>query len=279
MSYTLTKSLAAGLVAVSLLSSCSDKPKKITAGDLEGNWLVVYPDHDSLDRRQLDIYGTIQDSIVSAKGLKLLKIDANNTFRQGDSLSAGAGQWQPTGGDAFTLRNGGEGFELFTFTPLYLKNDTLDVVEYIAAGKEKLPVNWRLKRITDKGADTLFTAPGNTWRSRPAAAENEAQLKQRLRSMLAYYSVYFRIVSIEASYFSPKKVHLPLTYYQHGVGMIDFDPGAAFARYFYDEVQALQAYNVLSGAFDALESEEYPSGDNFVIEYSMFLMQLAKAIK
>lgn len=100
------------------------------AHDIEGNWLVVYPDHDDNNSRQKKAYGEIQDSVIGLMGLKLVRFDKGGGFRQMDSLETG-GQWAVTDDLLLQVENGGEGYAPFTAEFFQYKKDIMELVETI----------------------------------------------------------------------------------------------------------------------------------------------------
>ena len=87
------------------------------------------------------------------------------------------------------------------------------------------------------------------------------------------------MVSKESAYFSQARVFLPFRYYQHSIGLKAFDHESNFGQLFFNTQQSEQAHAILSGAMNKLQNEPFPSGDDFVIEYSKYINKLARAIE
>lgn len=268
-------------IVVLFFSSCTfwqtreqDPVKAIT-----GNWLILYPEHELTTVDQRKAYSKAQDSIVSLFGLKTISFLEGGAFFQSDSIFKPAGNWHfnPENKNLF-IRNAGKGLEFFKGAFSGIRRDTMQLIETIILDGEEIKLTWFLKRIADKKRATLFTAEGNWWR-KVVAAENNEQLKNRMKALLDYYSLYYEMVSKESAYFSQSRVFLPLRYYQHSMELKPFSEVSSFSRLFQTPQQARDAYYILAAAFEKSKQEKFPAGQDFVIEYSMFIKRLAATIQ
>jgi hypothetical protein len=259
--------------------SCQSRQRKETLQNgLTGNWLVVYPDHQLRNETQEKIYAAIQDSVVGLKGLKLISFFPDGHFTQTDSLSL-KGKWGVVEDTILYIRSGGEGFENFNAALLSLDEEKMELAETLQQGGERLKIVWHVKKVeADAFAAELFTEEANRWRHRPFKEETEEALRERLSAMLHYYAVYFRLVSEEASYFMTGRVPLPFEFYQHAMGLKPVNENGRFAKLFFNHDQLKKAHRILEQALHKLRND-FPSGKDFVIEYSLFMGQLAKAVK
>ena len=94
--------------------------------------------------------------------------------------------------------------------------------------------------------------------------------------MLLFYSGYFQLISEEASYFMPMRVHMPLKFYQHAIGAKDFKPDSRFVTFFYSEEQARMAYELLKAAIKNSDFDDVEGGNSYTREYSQMLKIMAK---
>lgn len=269
------------LFTLLLFSSCTFWQKKETnfSESIKGDWLILYPDHDRLNAEQRKIYGKAQDSIITLFGLKTLSFKENGSFLQTDSIFTQIGKWHlNTENNKLFIRNGGKGLDFFQGSLSGIKKDTMQIVEDISLNGQNIQITWYLKRITDKKPSALFTEEKNWWRKK-TGTETDPQLKKRIRAMLAYYSLYYEMVSKESAYFSQVRVFLPFRYYQHSMGLKAFNERSDFSQLFYNSEQAEQGYTVLAAAMDKLKSEPFPSGKDFVIEYAKYINKLAEVIE
>lgn len=258
--------------------SCKEE-KGVSNSKLEGGWLVLYPDHKALTRDQEKSYATVQDSVVGLMGLKVVRFDEEGRFWQVDSLYRNPGDWALQTGNVVHISQAGKGLNVFYGKEAVIEQDVLKMSEKIDAGEEQVSIVWHLKKISDKKFKPLFTNEGNVWRKPAEREEDKTAIAQRLLAMLSYYALYYEIVSEASSFFVGQRVHLPFKYYQHGVGMLPFSEDAAFASYFYTVAQAQFAYNLLSDGMSELSSYgKYPSGKNYVIEYSLFMTKMKETI-
>ncbi|MEP7371882.1 MAG: hypothetical protein ABI675_00750 [Chitinophagaceae bacterium] len=246
---------------------------------IAGNWLILYPEHEITNAEQRKLYAAAQDSIVSLLGLKTITFQDKGVFFQTDSLFKPVGKWSlnPENNNLF-IRNGGKGLDFFAGNLTSIHRDTMQIVETILLGGQKIRLTWFLKRITDKKGLALFSEEKNGWRKVPGF-ETDAQLRKRIKAMLLYYSLYYEIVSRESAYFAQSRVFLPFKYYQHSMGLRPFNDKSNFSHFFYTARQAEQAHNILSAAMYNLQNKTFPSGKDFVIEYAMFMEQLNEVIK
>ena len=170
-----------------------------------------------------------------------------------------------------------KGLENFRGTIVGIINDTILIEEMVRINNESIKLIWHLKKISSAsdGAD-LFKKQNNLWRQRPVKNETEKEIKERLVAMLKYYSLYFKVVAKESIYFSPVRVFLPFTYYQHGIGLTGYSDD--FVKCFFDRADAEKGYHAIKEAFERTSSVDFPSGDNYVIEYSKYFQRLAGVI-
>lgn len=261
-----------------LLASCTMDDKPITEADITGNWLVVSSDPQYNGDEERDIYLAQKDSIIGPRGLKLISIKAKGIFQQLDSTYNTPGSWLYNNkNQQFFVNNAGPGFRAFSGRVMGCKEDTMSIEEKVSLPGASFPVVWHFKKIVaDSPANYLFVPANNQWRIRPTATEDEATLRKKLSVMFHYYSVYFNLVSREANYFSPKRVLLPIKYYQHGVGMRDYEMVDNFKAIFYSEEDARRAYDLVAGTMKLVR--RFPTGKDFVEEYALYFEKLEKAV-
>lgn len=248
--------------------------------EIKGNWLILYPQHILKTDQQRKKYGKAQDSIVNIMGLKLVSFKSNGEFVQADSLFGGHGKWIINDTGSLKITSAGKGFENFAGTLTGIKNDTILIEELVSLEKEPIKLVWHLKKIFTGGDEgSLFKNEMNQWRKKSTRTETEAEIKNRVVSMLKYYSLYFKVISLESVYFSPARVLLPFLYYQHGVGLKQFNPLDHFTICFFNTANAKKGYEILKDGFEKTKDQDFPSGENYVIEYSKYFDLLAKAIE
>lgn len=248
--------------------------------EIKGNWLILYPQHILKTAQQRKIYGKAQDSIVNSIGLKLVCFKSNGEFLQTDSLFGDHGKWTINDTGNLKITSAGKGFENFTGVLTGIKNDTILIEEIVSLENEPIKLIWHLKKILpDNEEGDLLKSEVNQWRLRSGRAETDVEIRKRIVSMLKYYSLYFKIVSVESIYFSPVRVFLPFSYYQHGVGLKEFNSMDDFTICFFNKADAKRGYEILKEGFEKTMARDFPSGENFVIEYSRYFDILAKAVE
>lgn len=240
-----------------------------------GKWLVLYPDHKLTNKRQRELYGKMQDSIVGLTGLKLITFAGDGSFLQNDSIDK-HGRWGISPDKMVFVEKGGPGFNSFSTRFTAFENDTLQLTEMVQAEGEKIKLVWHLKKISSDNEE-LFSDKRNEWRKKPAQAESEEQIKQRLSGMLHYYADYYELVADESTYFVPARVIIPFKFYQHSMGLRPLDPESYFAHRFFDTQQAEQAHRYLETLMEQLLND-FPSRDTYTKEYAAFMKSMAYEI-
>jgi hypothetical protein len=266
------------LIAVALLLlvvSCDSLSKQERIHkDLTGHWLVLYADHKLTSDAQRRLYGgVVQDSIISLRGLKLVTFMKDGSFQQVDAPGK-TGKWAVNNDNDIYIMDGGRGFDNFKTEFFDYDNKLLRSIEYLPINNERIKLVWHLKKID---SSFLFEPANNEWRKKATKPETDAEIKARLSAILDYYTKYYRLVSKESSYFIPERVVLPYTFYQHGMGMKSFYEESPFAALFYDSTEAKTAYDLLTKAMNS--ADDFPSGSNFVEEYSLFMGMMAEEVK
>lgn len=260
--------------------SCGSYDKTITGKDIIGNWLVVSsePQFDETIMIQKEDYQSLKDSLIGPRGLKLISIMDKGLFRQVDSSYALPGSWlfnEKT--RQIFVNNAGPGFKSFSGYVQGCYKDTMSIVETLNLPIHPMTVIWHFKKITESPEADLFAPANNQWRIKPNHPEDDAALRKKVSDMFHYYAVYFTMVSREASYFVPRRVLLPVKYYQHGVGMRDYATADNFKALFYNDEDARKAYDIVEHAVRI--EKKYPSGKDYVDEYALYFGQLEKALK
>jgi hypothetical protein len=177
------------------------------------------------------------------------------------------------------ISGAGTGFENFKGEFTSLEDDKLKLTEYLNVEGERIKIIWHLRKISKGTAADLFDPKKNQWRNKPGKPESEPEMKQRLSEMLSYYSIYFKLISEQSSYFMPVRIMLPLKFYQHAIGMKEFDEEHRFTSLFYSPAQAREAFNLLK---ETVNSSDYNfpefQKESYSLEYSMMLEKLAADI-
>ena len=264
------------LVFLSQLGCKSPSDKNALRNEVTGNWFFVYPDEILSTKRQEKVYAAIQDSLVTGKGVKLVSFLENGTFIQWDSTIR-KGKWGILEDKQVVVNGAGKGFENFKAVYQGTTDKEMILTEVLNADGEKIKINWHLKKISSGKAAQLFDPENNKWRNTPTANESDEEIKKRLSKMLAYYSVYFKLVSEESSYFMPIRIMLPLRFYQHAIGMNEFDEKHRFVSLFQSSVQAKKAYDILKVLVNN-STYNYSKMDSYSLEYSYMLEKLSEDI-
>lgn len=268
--------LISSILLSCVFMACSTKSTDDPAEILPGNWFLLYPDDDLKTREQEAVYAATQDSLTDPKCLKLLRFSEKGSFNQQDSIGI-TGTWKVKEGEVVQVFGGGNGFERFQTTFAGYEKDILKLTEMAEVRGQKLKLVWHLLRI-DKGKETaLFDEAKNKWRIRAVKEETEDEIRERVKQMLSYYSVYFDLIADRSTYFMPSRVILPIKFYQHGIGLKTFDPESKFANLFYNTEQAKFANYVLEGAMDKAKFD-FKDNSSFSREYARMLEEMGKLV-
>jgi hypothetical protein len=254
------------------ITSCAQvsRQEKIQRA-VTGDWLVIWGQHRLQDEEQYQVYGKIQDSIIEAKSLKLVRFFDDGSFLQMDTPEQ-SGKWQVSRAGEVVIGDGGQGFDNLKTNFLRFKQNELELEEQLNMNGDVILLNWHLKKIKNS---SLFERERNLWRNRPTRAETEQEIRNRLAIIFIYYSDYFKLVAKESSYFIGRRVPLPLKFYQHAMGTLDFDPRSNFANLFFNEEQARLAHGWVKRTVYRL-GNKFPDGKNYVEEYADYMKLVAK---
>jgi len=242
-----------------------------------GNWFILYPEEDLLNKKQDSIYAVIQDSLTGLKCLKLIRFSENGVFNQIDSVNI-KGNWTIKEENNLIVYDGGRGFGSFKSVFSGFKDGVLRLTEVVNMGGQRLKLIWHLKKIDEGYATKLFDDEYNRWRRRPDRIESDDELKERVFKMVEYYSTYFQLIADESSYFIPGRIILPVNFYRHGISLKKFDDQSKFASFFYTKEQAKMAYLFLEAAYDNAKLD-IPEKKSYSAEYSLMLKEIAQNLE
>ncbi|TAH05736.1 MAG: hypothetical protein EAZ16_01515 [Sphingobacteriales bacterium] len=259
------------------LGSCKlTGTKRASNQVLTGHWLILYPKNQLENEAQEKLFAQLQDSIMRPMGLAMINFTKDNTFYFSDSLFGKKGKWGLTG-NTLVIEKAGAGFNYFNGEIVKIEKGIMQVVQQLRLGNENIQLTWHIKKINETSAYfKLFDSSTNWWRHAPAAPENLKDLQKRTSAMCAYYADYFAMIEGAADYFAPRRILMPLNFYQHAIGVKRYDSAHAFTRFYYNSSNAQQANNLLEDGIRGLGPVE--RGENYVVEYAGILRQLSANI-
>ncbi len=259
------------------LGSCKlTGTKRASNQVLTGHWLILYPKNQLENEAQEKLFAQLQDSIMRPMGLAMINFTKDNTFYFSDSLFGKKGKWGLTG-NTLVIEKAGAGFNYFNGEIVKIEKGIMQVVQQLRLGNENIQLTWHIKKINETSAYfKLFDSSTNWWRHAPAAPENLKDLQKRTSAMCAYYADYFAMIEGAADYFAPRRILMPLNFYQHAIGVKRYDSAHAFTRFYYNSSNAQQANNLLEDGIRGLWPVE--RGENYVVEYAGILRQLSANI-
>jgi hypothetical protein len=257
--------------------SCVSKKEISLQQTVSRNWFILYPKDELTNSKQEKIYATIQDSLTALKCLKLISFSEQGVFNQLDSIKI-KGKWGTKDEMYVRVTDGGRGFDDFRTTFDGFEDGILKLREIVNSGGEKLKFVWHLMKI-DKGDPVkLFDPEFNKWRIKPTKPESDEEINNRLVQMLDFYSIYFKLIADNSSYFIPGRIILPFKFYQHGIGMKFFDEQSVFASLFYSKEQAKTAHMLLDITIGDVEFDKQ-NLKSYTEEYSLMLKKIGEELK
>ncbi len=127
---------------------------------------------------------------------------------------------------------------------------------------------------------SLFCDELNIWRNRNKKIESEKEVKLKLKSLLAYNSIYLR--SIFCSNYhavNTRFLHLPFDYYRDGVLLKNRDDAENFSELFIDGNNVTYAYETLKEASSTIKYPKNKIKSDFILEYAMYFDSIQTRIK
>lgn len=114
------------------------------------------------------------------------------------------------------------------------------------------------------------------WNTRPQAAENADQIRNRLRSLVKYnYLIANSFAKDTTQAVNTNDFRMPFEYYRGSVALKQENPEDNFARLFFNGNNAHIAFEQLREAF---KKAPFPKTGNYVEEYAEFFKRLAAAL-
>jgi hypothetical protein len=118
-------------------------------------------------------------------------------------------------------------------------------------------------------ADKLFTMPQKQ--------ETDSEIKERMKSSLLYYSLYFQVANKSGiAAFNPESIYLPIKFYNGGIGLDEFSEKKIWKDNYSNSKDAQKAYHYLEKALEKID--KYPSRENIALEYAEVLRNLAEKL-
>lgn len=112
----------------------------------------------------------------------------------------------------------------------------------------------------------------NKWREKPTARETDAQIKERMKAIFTFTTLFFQnSKEIKESKFNRQSIPAPLQIYNNGVGMLPFEKCYQWRAAFYDEQDAKKAYDIILGIMK--NKPELPK-DKHGIDLTIYISQL-----
>lgn len=161
-----------------------------------------------------------------------------------------------------------------------LKNTILTLEVLGSDSSNRIKLFYKVCRIYPEkyGVTSLFSEELNTWRNTSVTVKTEAELKQRLKSLLRFNAAYLR--GLGASAFTAlnfKHLNLPFNYYNGGMVLKPLEESINFAVLFDEGETTKKAYALLQKA-DGVSKYPKLAKDKFVLGYAMYMEILEKAL-
>jgi hypothetical protein len=272
--------LILGILLTIAIFGCSSSSKKIKFDNdyLKGNWVVIAVSLANKDLTQIEPV-TISSIKEQNEALSIYSFDEKGSFSIDTSgLQEIKGKYTLLD-TVLTLKSDDNTIKKF-FRATQVTDSTMAIiVDKSNESSEKLVYEFvKVKNITNEATKTNFDISNVKWKTPLAATADEAAIKDRLKTMLNYYSNYFStLVKSGCRVFSEKKVFLPVKLYGGGLGLKGIEGVPDFITIMGSVANAAKAKDMLSKCFDSPFT--YPDRDNFMQEYAEVLAHLEKQIK
>jgi hypothetical protein len=266
------------LVAIIGFGCSSAKKVKFGNEYLKGNWLVISV---SVANKDLSEIEPVRVSSIEEKNevLSIYNFDGNGNFTvdtSGLSIIKGSYTLQDT---ILTLKTTDNTMKKF-FRATQLTDSTMAiVVDKNEESTEKLLYDFaKVTPVKIEQTNAAFDISNVKWKIPLPATADDTQIKERLKTILLYYSNYFKsLTQSGATVFSEKKVFLPIKLYSGGLGLKAIEGVPEFITIMGSSANAAKAKQVLSACFDT--AFKYPERGNYMDEYAEVLLHLAQQVK
>lgn len=115
------------------------------------------------------------------------------------------------------------------------------------------------------------------WRHIPEAAETDAGIAQRVKSLLNYNAHTANLAfANDAKNINTDKFRLPFMYYNGSIALKKESQEDEFSKLFFNAPDAHKAYTILHTAYSKVA---YTKTGNFIEEYALFMKKMADAIQ
>lgn len=265
-------------VSALLLPGCqhaSDRARQtdsLTIQQLAGTYLVT--EVDPIGRGQVLLWPRGTDSAF--------KIYANSLEYTFLSFSPDGSWWQVT--------NEGLQEGRYVLSTDRLKTETDDFYD-VRLGKQLLalsvqrPLNGqsvecrlRAYRLNFSIDDLRFSALAKATFRHPTRPETDAQIRERVKNSLYFYSLFFRtIYTNQFNRFKPAAIRIPIRFARVGIRIVyRFDPTANWTTLYATTSDAKKAYDLFRKAQRAAGT--YPAGETMIHKFSLTLQKMGDAL-
>lgn len=178
----------------------------------------------------------------------------------------------------------------YTISANGLKTETSDFYN-VRLGKQSLTlfvrqqidgqvIEFRLKayRLNFSVDDLRFSALAKATFRRPTRSETDAQIRERVRNSLYFYSLFFRtIYTNQFNRFKPAAIRIPIRYARVGIRIVyRFDATANWTTLYATTADAKKAYVLFRQAQRAAGT--YPAGETMIHKFSLTLHKMGNAL-
>jgi hypothetical protein len=289
--YTLT------LITLLFFTTCdspsnekSNTTKKIEAvkntyhqDSLIGHWIVintyVETEYENLKKEANQQLKAVDASILY---MPLAFLKNGNYFQaNATSLEMNHFDWSFDKDSAILLKNEAAlGKGALKLKVVDLKNTILTLQVLGNDTSNKIKLFYKVCRIHPEkfGVTNLFSEELNIWRNTSTTVKTEAEIKQRLKSLLQFNAAYLR--GLDASAYKAlnfKHLNLPFNYYNGGMVLKPLEESINFAVLFNEGEATKKAYTLLQKA-DGVSKYPKLAKDKFVLGYAMYMEILGKAL-
>ena len=248
---------------------------------LVGHWIVVdtyaETEYETL-KKEVDQQLKTVDASILYMPLAFLK-NGNYFQANATSLEMNRFDWSFDTDGAILLKNEAAlGKGSIKLNVVDLKNTILTLQVLGNDTSNKIKLFYKVCRIYPEkfGVTNLFSEELNTWRNTSVTIKTEAELKQRLKSLLRFNAAYLKGLNASAyTALNFKHLNLPFNYYNGGMVLKPLEESINFAVLFDEGETTKKAYTLLQKA-DGVSKYPKLAKDKFVLGYAMYMEILEK---
>ena len=179
---------------------------------------------------------------------------------------------------SYVLKGTNLTFGATAFQQLTLTRQSISMLLTQETNDKQIELRCRAYRLGLSIDGLRFSALEAAAFTRPAQPETDVQIRERVKNSLYFYSLFFRTVyTNQFNRFKPAAISMPIRFYNGGVKVpYKFDSTASWTKTYATMRNAERAHEYFRRAAKAVKT--YPTGENYIHEYSLVLAKMAATL-